>query len=65
MRAGMQLISFDDVPIEKAVQSFLPKSLNKPDIEAKNYALRVLLAGKHSANRRLPWVNQNQPQDFS
>jgi C-terminal processing protease CtpA/Prc len=64
IRAGMQLISFDDVPIEKAVQSFFPRSLNKPDIEAKNYALRVLLAGKHSEKRKVAVVNQNKRQDF-
>jgi C-terminal processing protease CtpA/Prc len=64
IRAGMQLISFNDVPIEKAVQSFLPKSLKKPDFEAKNYALRVLLAGKHSENRKITAINQDQTKDF-
>jgi len=64
IRAGMQLISFNDVPIENAVESFLSKSLNKPDIEAKNYALRVLLAGKHSQNRKITVVDQNQTKDF-
>ena len=62
--AGMQLTSFNDVPIEKALQSFLPKTLKKPDIEAKNYALRVLLAGKHSENRKVTVINQNQTKDF-
>ncbi|TMI81031.1 MAG: peptidase [Bacteroidetes bacterium] len=64
IRAGMKLNSFNDISIEKALQSFLPKSLNKPDIEAKNYALRVLLAGKHSENRKIGVMNQNQIQDF-
>ena len=64
IRAGMQIISFDDVPIETAVQSFLPKSLTKSDIEAKNCALRVLLAGKHSENRKITLVSQNQTKDF-
>jgi len=64
IRADMQLISFNDIPIEKAAQSFLPKILKKPDIEAKNYALRVLLAGKHSENRKITVITQNQKKDF-
>jgi C-terminal processing protease CtpA/Prc len=64
IRAGMQLVSFNNIPVEKAVQTFLPKSLHEPDIEAKSYALRVLLAGKHSENRKITLVNQNHTKDF-
>jgi len=64
VRGGMQLVSFNDIPIEKAVQSFLPKTLRNPDIEARNYALRVLLAGKHSENRTITLISQNQTKVF-
>jgi C-terminal processing protease CtpA/Prc len=51
--AGLQVIAINDVPIEKAVQEMLPKSVISPDTEAKNYALRLLLAGKHSETRKM------------
>lgn len=64
LRAGMQLISFNDIAIEQAVKNFLPKSLNQPDAEARNYALRILLAGRHSENRKITVAFQNQKKDF-
>jgi C-terminal processing protease CtpA/Prc len=64
MRAGVQVLAFNDIPIEKAVQNFLPNCLNKPDDEAKNYALRLLLAGNHSENRKITVSYQNKKQDF-
>lgn len=53
MRAGMELVAFNDEPIDKAIAPFLPKALRRQDPEARNYALRVLLAGKHSARRKI------------
>lgn len=53
IRTGMELISFNDQPIEKAILPFLPKSLSRPDPEARDYALRVLLAGQHSEKRTI------------
>jgi carboxyl-terminal processing protease len=50
---GAELISVNDIPVEAAIRKFLPLSLKKPSIEAKNYALRLLLAGKHSEQRKL------------
>jgi carboxyl-terminal processing protease len=64
IRAGMQIVGFNDVPVEKAIQPFLPKCLQKPDGESKNYALRILLAGKHSENRKITVMYQNQLKEF-
>jgi carboxyl-terminal processing protease len=64
MREGMQVIAFNDTPVEKAIQSFLPKSLNRADDEAKNYALRLLLAGNHTDDRKITVSYQNQQRDF-
>ena len=58
LTAGAELISVNDIPVEAAIAKFLPLSLKKPSIEAKNYALRLLLAGKHSEERKFV-VNQN------
>jgi len=44
--------------------NLLPLSLKKYDIESKNYALRLLLAGKHSENIKITVKYQNKQQDF-
>jgi len=64
LRAGMEVIAFNDIPIDKAVQPFLPRSLKLKDTEAKNYALRVLLAGKHSEPRKITVVYNTRKMDF-
>jgi len=64
MKAGMQIIAMGDVPVGKAVLDFSPKCLKKPDLEAKNYALRLLLAGNHSENRKITVSDQNRQLDF-
>lgn len=53
LRAGMELLAFNDQPIDKAILPFAPKALKKRDPEASNYALRVLLAGRHSDRRKI------------
>lgn len=64
IRAGMQLKAFNDIPVETAIKAFSAKCLNKPDAEARNYALRLLLAGNHSENRKITVVDQGQQRDF-
>lgn len=65
----MEIISNNGVPIEKAIEPFFPKSLRPNDIEAKNYALRTLLAGKHSKERsitvRYGTLYQGKPMNFN
>ncbi|HEY1114792.1 MAG TPA: S41 family peptidase [Chitinophagaceae bacterium] len=53
LRAGMELVAFNDQLINKAIQSFTAKALKRQDQEASNYALRVLLAGNHSDQRKI------------
>jgi C-terminal processing protease CtpA/Prc len=53
LKAGMEIISVNDMPVEKAIQKYLPVSLSRPDKEAKDYALRVLLAGLFMDNRKI------------
>jgi len=64
MKPGMQIIAMGDVPVEKAVLNFSPKCLKRPDAEAKNYALRLMLAGDHSENRKVTVSYNNQQKDF-
>lgn len=64
IRAGMQLVEFNDVPIDQAIKDFHPKTLTKQDKEARNYALRVLLAGTHSGKRKISLKSDGMPITF-
>ncbi|MEP6615943.1 MAG: S41 family peptidase [Ginsengibacter sp.] len=64
LKAGMEVTAFNDVPIETALLPFFPKSLKKSDPEAKNYALRILLAGNHIDQRKLTMRYSNKVHDF-
>lgn len=50
-RNGMEILSINSIPIEKAVNERIGKCLIKTDIEAKNYALKQLLAGNYIVKR--------------
>jgi len=64
IKAGMQVIALNDIPIEQAIKAILPRSMSSNDNEAKNYALRVLLAGKHSEPRKITAIYKHQKLDF-
>lgn len=64
LKAGMGIIAINDVPVEKAILSFLPAFMKQPDAESKNYALRHALAGRHSDNRKITVSYQGRPQVF-
>jgi C-terminal processing protease CtpA/Prc len=64
LRAGMELVAFNDQPIEQAVTPLLAKSLSRQDPEARNYALRVLLAGRHSEKRKITARDRSGPRLF-
>ena len=64
LQLGTEIIEFNGVPIEKAIVPFLPKSLRKDDIEAKNFALRTLIAGAHNGNRKIRIRSNDKTQEF-
>jgi C-terminal processing protease CtpA/Prc len=64
IKAGMEVVSANDIPVEKAVQQYLPISLSKPDKEAKDYALRVLLAGLSTDDRKITVKEGSQTKTF-
>ncbi|HET6768038.1 MAG TPA: S41 family peptidase [Chitinophagaceae bacterium] len=53
LKAGMEIVSLNDIPIATALLPFLPRHIKRSDPEATNYALRVALAGSHSMNRKI------------
>ncbi|MFL5808190.1 MAG: S41 family peptidase, partial [Flavisolibacter sp.] len=64
LRAGMEVVSFNDIPVETAILPLLPMSLSKPDAEAKNYALRILLAGKSVDDRKIVAKDKDGTHDY-
>jgi C-terminal processing protease CtpA/Prc len=61
---GMEIVSVNDIPIETAVREFLPKSLKQQDTEAKNFALRLLLAGNHIQPRKFELIYKGQVKAY-
>jgi carboxyl-terminal processing protease len=53
MRAGMQVLAIDGIGIDAAVDKRVGKSLRSRDQAARDWALRVLLAGRRNQRRRV------------
>ena len=51
LKAGMGILSVNGDSIHTAVQRRLPRSLRRPDPAAADWALRVVLAGRHNETR--------------
>ena len=62
---GMQIVSINGVAVEEAVNRRLGKSLRSTDEAAKNWALRVLLAGRRHEKRKIEVVSNGAPRLFS
>src|SRR2546423_286531 len=58
LRVGMKIISVNDQPLEKAVARRLPKSLKTVNPDARNWALRAVLAGTHDRPRVITAKNR-------
>ena len=49
LRPGMEIMSIDGRPVAAAVEGRLPSALDREDPAARDWALRVLLAGRQNA----------------
>lgn len=61
---GMEVIAVNDIPVLKAIEPFIGKALKSIDTEAKNYALRLLLAGNHTDSRKLSLQSGKVTKDY-
>ncbi len=61
---GMEVIAVNGIPVLKAIEPFIGKALRSTDIEAKNYALRTLLAGNHTDSRKLTLQLNQVTKDY-
>ena len=64
LREGMEIVAVNDIPVETAMLPFLPNFLKADDKEAKDYALRVLLAGKFIDNRKISARDRSGIRDY-
>ncbi|HEV8284686.1 MAG TPA: S41 family peptidase [Chitinophagaceae bacterium] len=62
--AGMEIVAVNDIYIEAAIKPLLPKSLKLVDTEAKNFVLRLLLAGNHVQKRKFTLKYQGRLNDY-
>jgi C-terminal processing protease CtpA/Prc len=62
--AGMQVTAVNNVPVDEAMLPFIGKAQRSIDVEAKNFALRLLLAGNHIAARKVSAKYNKDVVDF-
>lgn len=60
VRPGMQVVAINGIDINEAVKNRLGRSLRTIDTEAKNWALRALLAGRRNEKRRLEVISDGR-----
>jgi carboxyl-terminal processing protease len=62
--AGMEVTAVNDIPVEQAIQPYLPKTLKVMNSEAKSFALRLLLAGNHVQPRKFTLIYKDRLKDY-
>ncbi|MBS1598832.1 MAG: peptidase [Bacteroidetes bacterium] len=61
---GMEIIAINEEPVNNGVERFLPKSAKHADVEAKNFALRILIAGNHIQPRKISLKYNGAVKDY-
>lgn len=64
IRAGMEVVAVNDVPVALAVKPFLPVSFQAADSAAQNFALQLLMAGDHLTPRKFTLKYKNGVRDY-
>lgn len=57
LKVGMEIVSINGLPVEEAVAHRLPQSLRAVNMDARNWALRAVLAGTHDRPRAIAAKN--------
>ncbi|MBS1654323.1 MAG: peptidase [Bacteroidetes bacterium] len=63
--AGMEVITINNIPVNEAVDAFLPQALKQADTEAGNFVLRILLAGNHVKHRKFSLKYNGVTREYS
>lgn len=64
IKAGMEVLAVNGIPVNEAIKPFIGRSLKQVDDEAKSYALRLLLAGNHIQRRIITLQSGGKASDF-
>ncbi len=64
LKKGMQIISFNGVPIKESIELFLPKTTTNYDAEIFEYAANMLLAGTHNSTRKITIQSDGISKDY-
>jgi C-terminal processing protease CtpA/Prc len=64
LKTGMVITKYNQVPIDKAIKKFLPKSVETYDNRMLEYAANLLLAGTHDTQREITVQMNQQEQIF-
>jgi C-terminal processing protease CtpA/Prc len=65
IRIGMQVASINGIAVAEAVSRRIGKSLRSSDEPVKNWALRILLAGRHNEKRNIEVVSNGERRVLS
>jgi C-terminal processing protease CtpA/Prc len=65
IKIGMQVASINGIAVEEAVSRRMGKSLRSSDEAARNWALRVLLAGRRNEKRSIEVTNKGERRVIS
>lgn len=64
LKIGMEIIKYNDQPIEEALIEFLPKSFTDYDSTVYEFAVNTLLAGTHNSSRKITVREEDIEKDF-
>ncbi|RPI66629.1 MAG: peptidase, partial [Ignavibacteriales bacterium] len=53
LEQGMQILKYNDIPIETSIKEFLPRAVPYYNIQMYEYAANMLLAGRHNSKRSI------------
>jgi len=59
LKVGMEIIEFNNIQIKEAIKEFLPKSFSNYNSETYEFSVNTLLAGKHTSNRSIKVLQNN------
>jgi C-terminal processing protease CtpA/Prc len=64
IKPGMEVIAVNNIPVATAIETFLAKAVDPVTIEARNFALRLVLAGNHHDPRKFTLQFNGATKDY-
>lgn len=61
IKAGMEVVAINDLPVDKAIAMFLPHTINN---DSKSFALRLVLNGDHNTTRKITLKSDGKTADY-